>query len=128
MHVQGRERGHNDEVGQDEGPAAGPRAPSSSAQVRHIDADLDRKRTGERLADGDGFAHLLPGEPVSVRNQLAFHLTHEGDGSAKAQQPQAEEIAHQPGDPAALVVMHRGALRNWPARPPLKRVPLRVHA
>ena len=68
-------------------PAHAPQKPH--AQVGDVDADLDGKRTRQRLADRDGFAHLLLGQPAALGDQFALHLADERDRPAKAEQAQA---------------------------------------
>ena len=65
--VERAERGDDHEVRQDEGPAAGPGAPEAAAQIGDVDADLDRERPRQRLADRDGLAHLLLRRATSCR-------------------------------------------------------------
>ena len=89
MDIQRAEHGHDDEVGQDEGPAAGPGAPEASADVRDPDAHLDGEGPREGLADRDPLAHLLFGEPLPLGHQLALHLPDERDGAAEAEETEA---------------------------------------
>jgi len=62
-----------------------PGAPESAAQIADIDADLDRQRSGQRLADGDGLAHLLLGQPFALGDDFALHLADQRNGAAEAQ-------------------------------------------
>src|SRR5205807_355190 len=80
MDVERAQRGHDDEVRKDERPAAGPGPPEAAADVRDPDADLDRERAGQGLADGDPFAHLLLAEPFLFADHFALHLSDERDG------------------------------------------------
>ena len=98
--VECAQRGHDDEVRQDEGPAAGPGAPEAAAQVGDVDADLNRERSGQRLADRDRLAHLLLGEPFAVVDQFAFHLADQRNRAAEAETAEPQEVAHQFADPA----------------------------
>src|SRR6266487_4514896 len=81
MDVQRAEHGDDDEVRQDEGPAARPRAPEAPANIRDPDTDLDGQGARQRLADRDALSHLLLGQPLPLANQLPLHLPHEGDGT-----------------------------------------------
>ena len=94
MDVQRAERCDYQEIWQDKRPAAGPRAPEAAAQIGDEDADLDRERTGQRLADGHGIAHFLPGQPLAFTYELLFHQPDKGDRTAKAQGSKAEEICN----------------------------------
>ena len=94
------QRGHDDEVRQDEGPASGPGAPESAAQVRDINAYLNGERSGQRLADRDRLAHLLFGEPLAVVDQLPFHLADQRDRTAEAEAAESQEVTDQFADPA----------------------------
>src|SRR5258707_9850664 len=82
--VESSQRRDDDEVGQDEGPAAGPGAPETAPQVRHIDANLNGKRSRQRLANRNRLPHLLLGEPLAVVDQFALHLAHQRYWSAEA--------------------------------------------
>ena len=98
--VERAERGDDDEVRQDEGPAARPRAPETRAQVGDVDPDLDRQRTGQRLADRDGLAHLLLGEPAAAADEFALHLCDKRHRASEADRPEAQEVAHDFADAA----------------------------
>src|SRR6202035_2175180 len=130
MDVEGAERRDDHEVRQDEGPAARPGAPEAGAQIGNIDADLDRERAGQRLADRDRLAHLLLGEPLLVGYELALHLTDQRDRPAEAEQAEAEEVGRHPGDRAALRLhpcRHRKSLVCWICGPP-PSAPAMLHA
>ena len=86
--VERAQRGDDDEVRQDEGPSAGPGAPEAAAQVGDIDPDLNRQRPRQRLADRDGLAHLLLGEPFAVVDEFALHLADQRHRTAKTQESQ----------------------------------------
>src|SRR5207249_11142201 len=99
------ERAHgrdDDEVRQDERPSSGPGAPEAAPNVRDPDADLDRQRTRQRLADGDALAHLLFAEPPLVADQLALHLAHERDRTAEAKDTEAQIIPDELADRHAV--------------------------
>src|SRR4029077_6152941 len=96
------EHGDDDEVGQDEGPAARPRAPEAPADVGDPDADLDGQGTRQRLADRDALAHLLLGQPLSLADQLPLPLAHEGDGPAESDEPKAQIVSDELSDRHAL--------------------------
>src|SRR5437879_5323890 len=102
MHEERAERRNDDEVRQDEGPTAGPCPPEAAAQIGDEYSDLDRERAGKRLADGDGLAHLLLGEPFLVVDELPFHLADQGDRFAEAEKAQSEKIAHHLAHLSAL--------------------------
>ena len=87
--VECAESGDDDEVRQDESPTPGPGAPEAAAQVGDIDADLNRKRSRQRLANRDRLAHLLLGEPFAVVDQLTLHLADQGNRAAKAEKSKA---------------------------------------
>jgi len=53
------------------------------------------------LADGDGLAHLLSGEPASLANKLALHLPDKRNRPAEADEPEAQEILNEFSNPAA---------------------------
>jgi hypothetical protein len=92
VHVERAQRRHDDEVRENEGPAARPRAPEAAAQIRKPYTDLDGERTRERLADGDAFSHLVLGDPALAADQLALHLAHQGNRTAEAEETQAEVV------------------------------------
>src|SRR5215469_3358361 len=80
------------EIRQDKGPAAGPRTPEPAPQIGDEDADLDREGTGQRLADGHGIAHLLPGQPLAFTYELPFHQADKRHRPAEPQSAETEEI------------------------------------
>src|SRR5882672_2878516 len=81
--VEGSQSGNDDKVRKDESPAAGPGAPEAAAEIRNIDANLYRERSGKRLADRDGLAHLLLRQPFALIDKLALHLSHKRNRSAE---------------------------------------------
>ncbi len=93
--VKRAEHGDDDEVRQNEGPAACPRTPEAPANIGDPDADLDSQRPRERLTDRDAFAHLLLGQPLPLPDQFPLHLAHESDGTAEADRPKAEVVADE---------------------------------
>jgi hypothetical protein len=92
--VERTQSGDDEEIGKDEGPPTVPRAPKAGAQVGDVDADLDGKRSRERLAYRNGLPHLLLGQPFSVGDKLLLHLADERDRIAEPEQPQPREIGH----------------------------------
>ena len=101
MDVQRGECRHDDEVREDEGPAAGPCPPEPSAEVGDEDPDLNRERAGQRLTDRDPLAHLLLRQPLPLLDQLSFHLAAERDRAAEPERAEAQVIPHQVPDPNA---------------------------
>ena len=83
INVEGTQCRNDHEIGEDKGPSAGPCSPETASQVRDVDAHLDGERPRQRLTDGDGFAHLLLGQPTPVSDQFPFHLTHKSDRPAQ---------------------------------------------
>src|SRR5262245_11697219 len=75
MNVQSRQRRDEDEVGKNERPAACPGAPEATAQIPDVHPDLNRERSGHRLAHRNGLAHPLLGQPAALGDELALHLT-----------------------------------------------------
>src|SRR5713101_10065756 len=92
MDVQGAQGRHDDEVGQDEGPTAGPCSPEPSPQVRNIDPYLDGERPWQRLAHGNAVAEFIFRQPLSLCDQFFFHLSAKSNGSAKTERSKAEVI------------------------------------
>jgi hypothetical protein len=114
--IKSAKRGHDDEVGQDEAPPAQPRTPKPAAQPGDVDADLNRKRPGQRLADGDGFAHLLLGQPLFVGNELPLHLAHQRDRTTEAEKAETKEIKRKLRHAVVLVLCrlcHMDLLKAW---------------
>ena len=74
----------------------------NTADVRDPDADLDRERAGERLAHRDGLAHLFLGQPAALGDELALHLTDEGDRAAETEQPEPQEVSNEVANRNAL--------------------------
>jgi hypothetical protein len=99
--IERAQRGDDHEVGEDERPAAGPRAPEAAAQIGNIHADLDGERPRQRLADGDRLAHLLLGKPPAFGHELALHLADQCDRPAEPEHAETQEIGHELGDAAA---------------------------
>jgi hypothetical protein len=97
--VESPKRRHDYEVWQDEGPTSCPRAPEAGAQVGDINADLDRERPRQRLANRDRLAHLFFGQPTPFVRQFAAHLTDQRDRTAEAEQAKAEKVPHDLHDP-----------------------------
>src|SRR6516165_7971023 len=85
--VKGAQRCDDHKIWKDKRPAAGPCPPKAGPQIGNVHADLDRKRSRQRLADGNCFAHLFLRQPSTVGDQLALHLTNEGDRPAEPQEP-----------------------------------------
>ena len=102
MDVQRAERSDDQEIWQDKRPAAGPRAPEAAAQIGDEDADLDRERAGQRLADRDGVAHLLPRQPLAILHKLLFHQADKRHRSAEPQRAEAQEIGDYLAERPAL--------------------------
>src|SRR5438445_6650756 len=76
LNVECAKRGDDDEIRQDECPASGPRPPEAASDVRDPDADLDRERPGQGLADRDAFPHFFLRQPVLLASELPLHLTY----------------------------------------------------
>ena len=93
--VKRAECGDDEEVRQDERPAAGPGAPEAASQVGDVDPDLDRQWPRQRLADRDRLAHLLFRQPLLVVDELSLHLADQRHRPAEAEAAEPEEIAHQ---------------------------------
>ena len=106
--------GHDDEVRQDEGPAAGPGPPESATQIRDIDPDLNGERSRQRLADRDRLAHLLLGEPFTVVDEFPLHLADQRNRAAKAKAAEPQEVTDQFPDPAFRNDCCRRHLRRQP--------------
>ena len=98
--IESAQGSYDDEVRQDEGPAAGPGAPEATAQVGNVDSHLNCERPGQRLTNRDRLAHLLLGEPFAVVDQFAFHLADQRNRAAKTEATEPQEVAHQFADPA----------------------------
>jgi hypothetical protein len=96
--VERAEHGDDDEVGQDEGPAAGPRSPEAPPNVRDPDTYLNGQRARQRLADRDALSHLFLREPFPFADQFPLHLSDKSDGAAKADQSETEVIANELSD------------------------------
>src|SRR5262249_32498167 len=94
--------GDNHKVWKDESPTAYPGAPKTAAQVRNIDSNLNREWPWQRLADRDGFTHLLFGQPATLGNEFTFHLPDQRDRTTKSQQPKSEKVAEQLRPSSAL--------------------------
>ncbi len=77
-------------IREDEGPSARPGTPGPSSQIGDINADLDRERSRQRLADRDRLAHLFFGEPFPFGDEFAFHLT---DQSHWPAEPKPEPLS-----------------------------------
>src|SRR6516162_5434875 len=92
MDVKRPEHRDDQKVRQDKCPATGPRTPEAAPQIGDKDADLDRQRTRQRLADRNGVAQLLPGQPLAFTHELLFHESDERHRSAEPQSSEAEEI------------------------------------
>src|SRR5207245_11601759 len=109
----------DDEVRQDERPTAGPGAPEPAPDVGDPDPDLDCERTGQRLADGDPFAHLFLRQPFLFAHELTFHLAHQGHAPPDAEHAEAKVVANQVASRNTLrrrLGWHPGAsfVANWP--------------
>src|ERR1700722_1357514 len=107
-------RGNHHEIRKDEGPAADPGPPETPAKIADVNADLNRKRPRQRLADRDGFAHLLFREPAAFADQFALHLSDERNRPAKTDRPQTQEVEQQLRQPPVWrlhrPVRHEGLL------------------
>src|SRR2546429_511253 len=85
----------DDEVRQDEGPAAGPRAPEAAAYIGDPDPDLDGERPGQRLADRHGPPPLLLRQPLLLTHQFAFHLPDQRDRPTEAEQAEPQVVPNE---------------------------------
>src|SRR5438552_1053113 len=74
MNVERAERSHDHEVGKDERPTAGPSSPEATAEIGNVDTHLDREWPWQRLAQGNGFAHLFLCHPGALSDEFALHL------------------------------------------------------
>src|SRR5262249_49094888 len=81
--IESAQSGNDHEVRKDESPPTNPSTPKTAAQIRDINSDLNRERSGQRLADRNGFAHLLFGQPAALGNKFALHLPDQRHGSAE---------------------------------------------
>jgi len=103
MDVERAQRGDDDEVGQDERPAAGPGAPEPAAHIGDKDADLDRQRAGERLRDRDRVAHLFLSQPALLADQFLFHLADERHRAAETDRAEPQKVQDDLLDRATLL-------------------------
>jgi hypothetical protein len=76
-------------------------APQKPAQVGEVNADLDRERSWQRLADRDRLAHLVFRQPSAFVRQFAPHLTDQRDRAAKAKEAEAKKVTDDLDDPIA---------------------------
>src|SRR5262249_16563996 len=100
--IESAQSGNDHEVWKDESPAAYPGTPKTAAQVRNINSDLNRERSGQRLAYGNGFTHLVFGEPATLGNEFTLHLADQRNRTAEAQQSEPEKIQKQLGQRATF--------------------------
>src|SRR5439155_16475585 len=75
VRVEGTQCRYNDKIRKDKRPTSSPCSPEASTQIRNIDSNLNRERTGHRLTDRDSFTHLLLCKPLPLLNQLPLHLS-----------------------------------------------------
>src|SRR5207249_7523631 len=73
--VQGAQRSDDDKIGENEGPPTSPGSPETATQIRNIDSNMNRQRTGHRLTHSDALAHLVLRKPLFLLNEFLFHLT-----------------------------------------------------
>ena len=118
VHVERAQCGDDDEVRKDERPTSRPSAPETTAQIGHVDADLDRERPRKRLTDRDRFAHLFLAEPLTLGDKLALHLTDQRHRAAEAHETQAKKIGHQLRHPAVPNFRRHASPRGGPDREP----------
>src|SRR5438067_10090525 len=74
-------------------PAHAP--PEATSDVRDPDADLDRERPGQGLADRDAFPHFFLRQPFLLAYELALHLTDQRNWSAKTKNAEAQVVANE---------------------------------
>src|SRR5947208_2979855 len=111
--VERAEGGDDDEVGQDKRPAAGPRPPKATADVRDPNANLDGERSRQGLTDGDALPHLVLSQPLPLADHLPLHLADERDGAPEAEQTQPQVVLDELADgdaPRGLVRFHQWVL------------------
>src|SRR2546428_4560105 len=113
--VERAQRSHDDEVRENERPAARPRAPEAAAEVGEPDADLDGERARERLADRDALTHFFLRHPALTAHHLALHLTHESDGTAETEEAEPQVATDAVADLHAVVRRFRLRPRILPA-------------
>jgi hypothetical protein len=94
MHIERAERRDHEKIRQDEGPAAGPRAPESAFHVGDENPDLYRERPGQRLRDRDRIAHLLLAQPVLLLHKLFLHEAAQRNRPAETKRAEPQEIEH----------------------------------
>src|SRR5262245_27451684 len=102
IHIQRTQRSDDHEVRKDESPAAYPGTPKTAAQVRDINSDLNRERSGQRLAYGNGFTHLAFGEPATLGDEFTLHLGDQRNRTAETAQSEPEKIQKQLGHRATF--------------------------
>src|SRR5262249_37745954 len=79
-----------------------PGPPKAASQVRNINSDLNRERSGQRLAYGNGFTHLVFGEPATLGDEFTLHLADQRNRTAETQQSEPEKIQKQLGQRATF--------------------------
>ncbi len=94
VHIERAQRCHDHEIGKDERPAAGPRSPEAGAQIRDVNANLDREGAGQGLTDGDCFAHLFFREPLALGHELALHLADQRNRASEPKQSEPQKVRH----------------------------------
>src|SRR5215469_10777988 len=98
MDIERAERSHNQEIGQNEGPAACPGAPEATAKIRGKNTDLNSEGPGKRLRDSDGVPHLLLSKPTSVLNELLLHQPTQCHWTAETEGSETEKISDEFAD------------------------------
>jgi hypothetical protein len=93
--VKSTQTGNDDKVRKYESPTADPGAPETAAEITNIDSNLDSERSGHRLTDCGGLAHLFFSQPAALSDDLSFHLADQRDGAAKSQQAETEKVDKQ---------------------------------
>ena len=93
--VQRRHHAHDDERREDERHRRRDGAGKAAADVAEPHRELRGERAREGLRDREALEVLLLGDPAEALDEVALHVAGEGDRSAEAERPQAQEV---PGD------------------------------
>src|SRR5262249_21091448 len=100
--VESAQSGDDHKVWKDKGPAADPGTPKTAAQVRNMNSNLNGERSRQRLAYGNGFTHLLFGQPAALGDEFTLHLADQRNRTAETQQSEPGKIQNQLGQRATF--------------------------
>src|SRR6267143_1430735 len=94
-YVEDGKRQHHRERRGDESDADERRAKDAGANPPQVDGELRRERSRRQLRERQALDVILAGNPAASLDQVALHVSSEGDGPTKAESAEAQEVEEE---------------------------------